>query len=92
MRHATRFGPQWTDDDAAVDAVAKRVEAVGESLHRLSAELKAEHAAVPWALISGMRHRLAHEYPVIDVEILRDVVERHLPGLVTYIERLLEER
>jgi len=36
-----------------------------------------------------MRDRLAHDYANVDVEILAEVVEDHLPRLVSAIDRIL---
>ncbi len=35
---------------------------IGEQAYMLSKEFKGHHADVPWAMISGLRHRLVHDY------------------------------
>lgn len=87
LDHRRRFGPEWRKDLAAVDAIAKRVEEIGEAAFRLSRELKDANPDVPWKSIEGMRHRLVHAYPGLDVDVLERVVERDLPS---FIERLRE--
>ena len=35
---------------------------IGEHAYFLSEEYKKEHGDIPWAKISGLRHRLVHDY------------------------------
>jgi uncharacterized protein with HEPN domain len=42
------------------DGVIRNLEVIGEAVSKLSPELKARHAEVPWREVSGMRNRLIH--------------------------------
>lgn len=101
QRHAARFGPQWTADEAAVDAVAKCLEEIGELLSGtqdrpgVSADLRAAHPEVPWRVVAGMRHRLVHDYAGRRIDILARTLDEDVPGLVRQLEAILgqaEER
>ena len=49
-------------------AVTTPVYNIGEQVYQLSPEFKKEHPDVPWSVVSGLRHRLVHDYdgtPVI---------------------------
>ena len=35
---------------------------IGEQAYGLSDEYKASHSDIPWSMISGLRHRLVHDY------------------------------
>lgn len=64
------------------DAIRYNLEIVGEAAARLPAEVVDAHPEVPWVQIRGFRNILIHQYFDVDPDIVRDVVENHLPGLV----------
>lgn len=81
----------WWDDQMTTDAIAKRVEEVAEAAkYRFPVALRDEYPTIEWTAIAGMRDRLVHDYDRLDVEIIRNVVQEHLPRLIGAIDRILE--
>ena len=74
-------GAGWLDDSRTVDAVAKRVEQIGELAKHLSPEAVAMMPDVPWREVKATRTFLAHDYENVDLDILREVVAEQLPVL-----------
>lgn len=62
---------------------------IGEHVYALSAEYKEEHKNIPWAMISGLRHRLVHDYDGTNWNIIADVVFDELPVLISQLEKLV---
>lgn len=93
--HAARFGLTWHEDEAAVDAISKAIEEVGENLigtlqsPGVSAETRAAYPRVAWREIAGMRNVLVHGYHRRDLAILRAVLEDDLPGLIAELQAIL---
>ena len=58
---------------------------------QLSSSVKQSHPDIPWKSIAGMRDKLIHDYFGINLELVWDVVERHLPPLQNKINQLLED-
>ena len=54
-------GPDWAGDQRTVDAIAKRLEDIGEQAGRLSEEALASLSGVPWRDVIGMRARIVHD-------------------------------
>jgi len=79
--YVSRTGADWADDGMAVDAIAKRIEEIGEVAKRVTAETLASMPSVDWRGVRGIRTVLAHDYDEVDVEVLTDVVKTYLPGL-----------
>jgi len=79
--YVARTGPGWPDDDMTVDAVAKRLEEIGEVAKRVTQQTLASMPAVDWRGIKGLREIIVHDYGDIDVELLLGVVRDDLPGL-----------
>lgn len=74
-------------------AVERQFEILGEAFVRLretDAETFVQFPQAP--RIIGFRNRLIHGYNAIDQEAVWDVVQRHLPGLLAAIERILPPR
>lgn len=85
-----REHPAWPSEQLVIDAIAKRVEDVAEAAKvRFPRALRADFPDVPWDEIAGMRDRLAHDYANVDLDILHEVVEEHLPRLVQAIDRIV---
>ena len=62
---------------------------IGEHVYYLSKEFKNAHADIPWGMISGLRHRLVHDYEGTNWSIIADVVFDDLPDLLDRIEKLV---
>lgn len=85
-----REHPAWPTDRLVTDAIAKRVEEVADAAKtQFPRALRGDFPEIPWDQIAGMRDRLAHDYGNVDLEILREVMEDHLPRLVRAIDRIL---
>ena len=62
---------------------------IGEHAYYLSGEYKVDHDDIPWTMISGLRHRLVHDYDGINWNIIVDVVFEELPILLKQLNDLL---
>jgi uncharacterized protein with HEPN domain len=65
------------------------VQMIGQAASRVSGETRAQHPAVPWRQIIGMRHRVVHDYLDVDLEIVWQVVRGDLPGVIADLERAI---
>ncbi len=61
---------------------------IGEQVYRLSPELKAQFPQLPWNMVSGMRHRLVHDYEGINWSIVVEVIFREMPGFVECVREI----
>jgi len=62
---------------------------IGEHAYNLSSEYKSEHSEIPWPMVSGLRHRLVHDYDGINWNMIVEVVFDELPILVEQLEKLI---
>ena len=70
-------------------ALRKLVEIVGEAASRTSATTQERHPEIAWSQIIGVRNRLVHGYDVVDLRILRNIVENDLPLLVEQLASIV---
>ena len=73
------------------DSVERRLQIIGEAIVQLPAELKDEHADIPWAKIAALRNRLVHEYFDIDHKLVWNTLTKSLPEFKKQIEKILEK-
>ena len=52
---------------------------IGEHAYYLSDEFRQEHMNIPWNKISGLRHRLVHDYEDTNWTIICDILFKVLP-------------
>lgn len=50
--------------------------------------IKKMYDKIPWLMISGLRHRLVHDYDGTNWNIIADVVFEELPVLIAELEKI----
>ncbi|MGE0825701.1 MAG: DUF86 domain-containing protein [Candidatus Binatia bacterium] len=56
---------------------------LGEAGKRISQEFRAQHTAIPWRKIVGMRDKLIHKYDDVDLNEVWKTVRSDVPRLIT---------
>jgi len=85
-----RTADELEHDEVLSLAVPHAVEIIGEAASRVSAEFCAQHPEMPWSEVTGMRHRIVHDYFAVDSRRLWDTVHHDLPELIAQLQRILE--
>ena len=75
----SRSRAEFLADKMRQDAVIRCVEVVGEAARLVSEDTRRRAPEIPWALVTGMRHVLAHDYGAVDIEKVYDVVSEDYP-------------
>jgi uncharacterized protein with HEPN domain len=81
----------FLEDEKTIDAVVRNLEVIGEAVKKLPEELRAQHSAVEWKKIAGLRDILIHEYFGLDAEIVWDIVQTKVPALDREVRTMLNE-
>lgn len=72
-------------------AVSTPLYNIGEQVYKLSREFKDSHPELPWSKVSGLRHRLVHEYEDINWTIIAEVVFHEMQHFANSVEKLLND-
>lgn len=80
---------EYMNDLLLRSAVERQIEIVGEAARGLSKQFREQHTDIAWRQIIAQRHRLAHEYGIVDDRIIWTVATVHVPRLIEQIEPLL---
>jgi uncharacterized protein with HEPN domain len=62
---------------------------VGETLHRVSAEVKGAAPAMEWRGYSDLRNYIVHSYWQIDFAIIAEVIRNRLDPLISELDPLI---
>ena len=71
------------------DAVIRNIILIGEAAKNVPYDFKKKFTHIEWKQIVGMRNKVVHEYFVIDVETVWNVIQRDLPELKQAFSKLL---
>ena len=69
--------------------LVKCIEIVGEAAGRVTPERRQRHPEIPWSDITGMHHRLVHDYDRINYDVVWRTATESLPPLVEAVERIV---
>ena len=69
-RCAERGLEGFLDDDMVQAAVIRCIEVIGEAARLVSEETRKRAPEIPWPLVTGMRHVLAHDYGTVDIDMV----------------------
>lgn len=72
------------------DAVLRNLILVGEAAKNIPEEFKQKFTHIEWKKIVGMRNKVVHEYFIIDIETVWNVIQRDLPLLKHSFSALLK--
>ena len=77
------------NDEFSQWAVTTPLYNIGEQVYMLSADFKKAHSDIPWSVVSGLRHRLVHDYEGINWSIIVEVVFDEMDDFVESIKSLI---
>jgi uncharacterized protein with HEPN domain len=76
-------------DPKTKDAVVLQIGNIGEAASKVSSPFKAQHPALPWPQMIGMRHRVFHGYEVLDWDRIWTTATIFVPELIRLLEPLV---
>ena len=69
-------------------ALVRAISIIGEAARRVSDEFQKAHTEIEWSRIIGMRHKLVHDYFLIDYDVVWEAATVHVPKLLNALENL----
>ena len=79
---------QLLQDEFAQWAVTTPLYNIGEQVYQLSKELKDAHPELPWSAVSGLRHRLVHDYDGVNWTIIVEVIFEEMESFITSVRAI----
>ena len=82
---------EFEEDVEKQDAVARRLEIIGQAVKELPEELREAYPSVEWRAIAGARDIVAHEYFRLDLALVWGMVTKDVPRLLGQVREILRE-
>jgi len=89
-RYSNLTEDQFRKDNLTQAWIVRQIQNIGEAVRYLPQEWLAEHPAVPWNDIVGMRDRIVHGYFALRLDVVWDTATKNLPHLKQAVSQLLE--
>jgi uncharacterized protein with HEPN domain len=70
-------------------AVIRKLEVMGEAAGKVSMAFRTSHPEIPGKQMTGLRHRLIHDYGDVRLDIIWRVVRETLPDLIAMLRPLI---
>jgi uncharacterized protein with HEPN domain len=77
----------FTADKMRRMATERYLEIICEAARRVTDDVKQDAPEIAWQRMTDFGNQLRHGYHAIDVEIVWDIVQLHLPALKAFVER-----
>jgi uncharacterized protein with HEPN domain len=78
-----------TNDEAMRMAVERSLEIISEAVQHIPDDVKDRQPDIEWSLISDLGDRLRRDYYLIDANLLLQIIERDLPPLKAFAQRII---
>jgi uncharacterized protein with HEPN domain len=59
---------------------------LGEAAGKVTQEFATSHPDIPWPDITGIRHKLVHDYFTVDIDVVWDTATVSAPNLRSIVE------
>ena len=82
---------EFDADLATQDAVARRLEIIGEAVKHLPLSLRKKYPEIPWKQIAGMRDILIHEYAGVSVKTIWNTAKKNLHPLKKTVQEIKKQ-
>jgi len=80
---------QFDQDPLIQDGFVRRITVLGEAASKISKAFAASQPNIPWPDITGIRHKLVHDYFTVDIDVVWDTATVSAPSLRPLVEAVL---
>lgn len=64
---------------------------IGEQIYNVSKDLKDTYPNLPWTEVSGLRHRLVHDYGDIKWNIIKTTIDEEMEPFIKELRKIVKD-
>lgn len=72
-------------------AITTPIYNIGEQIYQVSKDLKDKYPDLPWKEVSGLRHRLVHDYDDIKWSMIKNSIDDEMDTFIDELRKILKE-
>lgn len=76
------------NDETLQLAVIRCFEVIGKAAYKIPDDIRAAYPTIDWQRMADLRHRLIHDYEIIDLDVLWNILCFSLPETKKEIEKI----
>ena len=80
----------FEQDTLIQDGIIRQLTILGEAAGKISPTFAQTHSEIPWPDITGIRHKLVHDYFVVDIDVVWVTATEDAPALQSLVEAALK--
>jgi uncharacterized protein with HEPN domain len=82
---------EFNGDWVIQDAIVHELQVLGEAAGRVSRDFTDRHPEIPWRKVTGLRHKIVHDYFAIDLQVVWDTATLDVPAIRPIVQTLYEK-
>lgn len=79
----------WIEDSKTLEAIVFNLAQIGELVRFVDTDVQEQFNHINWAAMKGLRNRIIHDYDCIMPVVIKMIVEKDLPKLVSELRRII---
>jgi uncharacterized protein with HEPN domain len=83
--------PQFVANEDLQIIAVHLLQVIGEAARLVSEPTRQQLSSLPWKQITGMRHKIVHDYLNVDLKIVWETARQDLPPLISALELYLKQ-
>jgi uncharacterized protein with HEPN domain len=80
---------RFAEDRMLHTFVTHQIQVIGEAATGITPAFQQAHPEIAWTDITGMRHKIVHDYRDVDLEVVWSTATDSLPELIALLEPLV---
>ena len=81
---------EFLENELIQDGIIRNLEVLGEASKNIPEYIKKKYPQIKWRKISGLRDILIHAYFNVDLSMIWDIINNHLPALKVELLKIMK--
>ena len=79
---------EFVSNSMMIEACVFNLGQIGELANKIDQDFEIEHSAIPWRILYGLRNKIVHDYEGVNLNLIWDIINDDLDGLLKQLNDL----